>query len=93
MNDMKVPNVKDSGAIGRKSKDLERRIQKGFQITKVEENVTNAFASLVATAKASFDQGATKKKDSKDVFKRIAKAAAKKEKKDWNQQVKYRLCL
>ena len=85
MNDMKTPNVKEESAIGRKSKDLERKIQKGFQISKVEEGIQNKFAALIAGAQNSFDANASTKKP-KDVFKRLAKAAAKKEKTDWNAQ-------
>ena len=36
MNNFKTPNIKQDGAIGKKSKNLERQIQKGFQISKAE---------------------------------------------------------
>ena len=48
MNDMKTP--KDSGgagAIGKKARDLERKIQKGFNVTKVDEGQMNKFAAMM----------------------------------------------
>ena len=48
MNDMKTP--KDSGgaeAMGKKARDLERKIQKGFNVTKVDEGQMNKFAAMM----------------------------------------------
>ena len=70
-NNWNVPNTKKSaGVIGKKSKNMERQIQKGFQITKIE-GIMEAFAG----------QDSLKLKDvkPKDLFKRIAKAAVSKE--------------
>ncbi|XP_059081823.1 transient receptor potential protein-like [Tigriopus californicus] len=77
MNDMKTPQMKNENTVmGRKSKDLERMIQKGFQMATPEAIMENAFSQHIGNKP-------------KDIFKRIAKAAAKKgEKKDWNDQVK-----
>ena len=48
MNDMKTP--KDMGgaaAMGKKARDLERKIQKGFNVTKVDEGQMNKFAAMM----------------------------------------------
>ena len=52
MNDMKTP--KDSGggeAMGKKARDLERKIQKGFNVTKVDEGQLNKFANMMKRGK------------------------------------------
>jgi hypothetical protein len=50
MNDMKTPNMKnESGAIGKKSRNLERQIQKGFQITKSETVGAKDIFAMAAT--------------------------------------------
>eukprot|EP00090_Calanus_glacialis_P035354 TRINITY_DN60378_c0_g1_i1.p1 TRINITY_DN60378_c0_g1~~TRINITY_DN60378_c0_g1_i1.p1 ORF type:complete len:1252 (+),score=238.87 TRINITY_DN60378_c0_g1_i1:183-3758(+) len=77
-NKMVVPESKrDKGGImGRKSKNMERQIQKGFQITKIE-GVMEAFFGTD-----------TKDLKPKDLFKRIAKAVAepKEKDKDWRSK-------
>eukprot|EP00095_Tigriopus_kingsejongensis_P011532 snap_masked-scaffold33_size549341-processed-gene-1.10 protein:Tk11532 transcript:snap_masked-scaffold33_size549341-processed-gene-1.10-mRNA-1 annotation:"trp channel protein" len=75
MNDMKTPQMKNEGAvIGRKSKDLERMIQKGFQISKVEGVMENVFSQHMGNKP-------------KDIFKKLAKAAVKKaDKENWNDK-------
>ncbi|QQP53307.1 Uncharacterized protein FKW44_005745, partial [Caligus rogercresseyi] len=65
-NNMKTPNEKEKSVIGRKSKDLERMIAKGFNISKVEGVMSNMFESVVSTSKP------------KDLFQKLARAAAKK---------------
>ena len=45
---MKTP--KDTGgaeAMGKKARDLERKIQKGFNVTKVDEGQMNKFAAMM----------------------------------------------
>lgn len=65
-NNMKVPESKTNGGImGRKSKNMERQIQKGFQITKIE-GIMEAFCT------ASQDE------KPKDVFRRFAKLVGEK---------------
>ena len=60
-NNMNVPNTKrGNGVVGRKSKNMERQIQKGFNITHVE-GVMEAFFT------------ASQEEKPKDVFKRFAK--------------------
>ena len=74
-NNWVVPNQKrGNGVLGRKSKNMERQIQKGFQITKIEGIMEAFFGS-------SIDMKDVKPKD---LFKKIARAAANKDKsKDW----------
>jgi transient receptor potential cation channel subfamily C len=60
-NNMTVPQNKGNSVIGRKSKTMERKIQKGFNLNQVE----NVMESMLEDAKAS--------KKPKDIFKRIAK--------------------
>lgn len=73
-NNWVVPNQKKgSGILGKKSKNMERQIQKGFQITKIDGVMEAFFGS-------SLDLKDVKPKD---LFKKIAKVAAKKGDKDW----------
>ena len=74
-NNWVVPNQKRGGGVlGRKSKNMERQIQKGFQITKIDGIMEAFFGN-------SIDMKTSKPKD---LFKMIAKAAAKKSvTKDW----------
>ena len=68
-NNWVVPNQKRGGGVlGRKSKNMERQIQKGFQITKIDGIMEAFFGN-------SLDMKTSKPKD---LFKMIAKAAAKK---------------
>lgn len=68
-NNWNVPNTKkSSGVIGKKSKNMERQIQKGFQITKIE-GIMEAFSG---------EDVKMRDVKPKDLFKRIAKAAATK---------------
>ena len=73
-NNWVVPNQKKGGGVlGRKSKNMERQIQKGFQITKID-GIMEAF----------FGNSIDKTSKPKDLFKMIAKAAAKKSaNQDW----------
>ena len=68
-NNMRVPDMKrDVGKAGKKSKNMERQIQKGFQISKIE-----------GVAQACFAKG----NKPKDLFKHLARMVGKKdEKKD-----------
>ena len=69
-NNWNVPNTKkSSGVIGKKSKNMERQIQKGFQITKIE-GIMEAFST---------EDMKQKDVKPKDLFKRIARAAANKD--------------
>ena len=71
-NNWNVPNTKKtSGVIGKKSKNMERQIQKGFQITKID-GIVEAFSG---------EDLKLKDLKPKDLFKRIAKAAASKDSK------------
>ena len=71
-NNWNVPNQKrGAGVLGRKSKNMERQIQKGFQITKID-GVMEAFFG------ASFDMKDMAEVKPKDLFKKIAKRAAQK---------------
>ena len=74
-NNWVVPNQKRGGGVlGRKSKNMERQIQKGFQITKIEGIMEAFFGNSIDMSDAK----------PKDLFKKIARAAANKEKgKDW----------
>ena len=48
MNDMKTPkDAGGAGAMGKKARDLERKIQKGFNVTKVDEGQMNKFAAMM----------------------------------------------
>ena len=81
MNDMKTPQMKgESGVIGRKSKELERMIQRGFRITKIEGMVENMFSSLGASTET--------KPKSAAMFRKMARAVIKSDKKDWNEKVR-----
>ena len=80
-NNWDVPNQKrGAGVLGRKSKNMERQIQKGFQITKIEGIMEAFFGS-------SIDMNDPKDMKPKDLFKKIAKTAAmkadKKKSGDW----------
>jgi len=69
-NNMVVPNTKrGAGVVGRKSKNMERQIQKGFNITQGVEGVMEAFFT------------ASQEEKPKDVFKRFAKIINDKKKK------------
>ena len=60
MNDMKTP--KDTGgaeAMGKKARDLERKIQKGFNVTKVDEGQMNKFAAMMKGRKGGKGGGST----------------------------------
>ena len=85
---MKTPNVKEKIVIGKKSKDLERMIHKGFQMpgggVEGVDGVHQTFASLVMRAKKSIDSVKSGKKPSE-----ILKTAGKANKKDLNREVKY----
>ena len=75
-NNMKVPESKSNtgGIMGRKSKNMERQIQKGFQITKIE-GIMEAFFT------------ASQEEKPKDVFKKFAKLVGQKkdQKKEFNR--------
>ena len=66
-NNMKVPESKSNsaGIMGRKSKNMERQIQKGFQINKIE-GIMDAFFT------------ASQEEKPKDVFKKFAKLVGEK---------------
>jgi len=74
-NKMVVPdNKRDKGIMGKKSKNMERQIQKGFQINKIEGVMEAVF-------------GKEKDLKPKDLFKKIAKAVAEPKKdKDWRSR-------
>jgi len=59
-NKMDVPATKGGGIVGRKSKNMERQIQKGFNISHVE-NIMDAFSTAILN------------ETPKDVFKKFAK--------------------
>ena len=45
---MKTPkDAGGAGAMGKKARDLERKIQKGFNVTKVDEGQMNKFAAMM----------------------------------------------
>merc|ERR1719483_285578 len=75
-NKMVVPENKRDKSMGRKSKNMERQIQKGFQITKIE-GVMEAF----------FGKD-TKEMKPKDLFKSVAKPGEKEggKEKDWRSK-------
>ncbi|XP_040567143.1 transient receptor potential protein isoform X1 [Lepeophtheirus salmonis] len=65
-NNMKTPTVREENVIGRKSKDLERMIAKGFNMAKVEGVMSNMFEKVIQTSKPT------------DIFKKLARVAIKK---------------
>ncbi len=66
MNDFKTPNLKnEQGAIGKKSRNLERQIQKGFQISKAETTATDIFAMTAMKLQKQFSTASKMSRNSR----------------------------